>query len=234
MNNRLIALLLLPLLLFSCESQSQSTEEKAPTTNNGTIALSELAIDQQKEGIEKAYFASGCFWCTEAVFERVEGVTDVLSGYTGGEEVNPTYRQVSAARTGHAEAVVVYYKPKVVSYEQLVEFFFASHDPTQVNRQGPDVGPQYRSGIFYLNEAQKEIATTYKAKLDNSDKYSRAIATEITEAGPFYVAEAYHQDYYEQHPGNPYIINVSRPKVEKFVKEYAKYLKEPYRKQAMK
>ena len=191
--------------------------------------LANLPFDQNREGLEKAYFASGCFWCTEAIFERVRGVEVVMSGYTGGPEAFPTYQQVAGGQTGHAEAVVVYYDPEIVSYAQLVTFFFASHDPTQVDRQGPDVGPQYRSGIFYLDEAQRETAAEAKAQLDASGTYERPIATEITAAGPFYVAEPYHQDYYEQHPYNPYIIRVSRPKVEKFEREYAAFLKPEYR-----
>ena len=173
---------------------------------------------------EQAIFASGCFWCTEEVFERVVGVQAVYSGYIGGSDPNPTYREVSAGITDFAEAVVVYYDPEIVSYDLLLEFFYASHDPTQINRQGPDVGAQYRSGVFYLDEEQKTKAMTYQEKLDNSGKYDRKIATEITAASTFYLAEAYHQNYYPAHPENPYIQRVSRPKVEKFAKEYAQYL----------
>ncbi len=235
MNYRILFALLLPLLLFSCETQSQTD---AGTTSESqkvdTPELSTLEVDQQHADLSKAYFASGCFWCTEAVFERVEGVVDVLSGYTGGEEVNPTYREVSSATTGHAEAVVVYFDSEKVSYENLVKIFFGSHDPTQVNGQGPDIGPQYRSGIFYLNEEQRTTAQNVKQQLEAEGVYSKPIATEITEAGLFYVAEGYHQDYYESHQGNPYVRNVSKPKVEKFMKEFSEFLKEEYKKQAMK
>lgn len=224
----LLFVLFLPLLLASCQAQS----DKVSSRNGNAVAvdgeLTTASLDEQYTDLEKAYFASGCFWCTEAVFERVAGVVDVYSGYTGGEIEDPTYEQVSSGRTRHAEAVVVYYNPDEVSYAQLVEFFFASHDPTQINRQGPDVGPQYRSGIFYLDAEQQKIAAEYKQKLDQSGKYDRPIATEITAAGPFYVAEEYHQDYYELHPDNSYIVNVSKPKVDKFMKEYRQYLKPEY------
>lgn len=219
---------LLLFTLMSCQSRPQTAEAATASTTNGTPALASLDLDTRYDSLAKAYFASGCFWCTEAVFERVRGVADVRSGYTGGPEENPTYEQVSNHQTGHAEAVVVYYDPEVVSYEQLVEFFFASHDPTQVDRQGPDVGKQYRSGIFYLDEAQRRTAEAYKQQLDASGKYNRPIATEITAAGPFYLAEDYHQDYYARNPNQPYVYNVSRPKVEKFEKEYAQYLKPEY------
>lgn len=178
--------------------------------------------------LDTAYFASGCFWCTEAVFERVKGVHHVVSGYSGGIKENPTYREVSAGITKYAEAVRVLYNPEEITYPELVDMFFASHDPTQVNRQGPDVGKQYRSEIFFLNKEQKSVAESIKAKLDDSGKYSKPIATKITQFTNFYDAEDYHQDFYEIHPNQPYVYNVSRPKVEKFVKEYNSKLKEKY------
>ncbi|RME98331.1 MAG: peptide-methionine (S)-S-oxide reductase [Bacteroidetes bacterium] len=193
-----------------------------------TPNLSESGLNERFAGYERAIFAGGCFWCMEEVFQRVAGVQAVYSGYVGGEEVHPSYREVASGSTGHAEAVVVYYDKELVTYEQLLEFFYASHDPTQVNRQGPDVGRQYRSGVFYLNEAQREAAIKYQQQLNDSGHYNKPIATEITAAGPFYVAEAYHQDYYPQHMDNPYIQRVSKPKVEKFTKAYRAYLKPAY------
>ena len=174
--------------------------------------------------LQVATFGGGCFWCVEAIFQSLQGVEKVVSGYSGGKVPNPTYREVSSGITDFAEAVIVYYDPEVVSYDLLLEFFYASHDPTQINRQGPDVGPQYRSGVFYLDEEQKNKAISYQEKLNNSGKYSQNIATEITAASTFYLAEEYHQNYYPAHPDNPYIQRVSRPKVEKFAKEYAQYL----------
>ena len=178
--------------------------------------------------LDTAYFASGCFWCTEAVFERVKGVKDVVSGYSGGEVVNPTYQQVSAGRTDHAEAVRVAYDPGVVSYEDLVYIFFGSHDPTQLNRQGPDVGKQYRSAIFYTSAKEKAIAERIMAEL-NEKEYDGEIVTKLTPFSAFYEAEDYHQDYYEHHPNQPYIVSVSKPKVEKFMKRFKDKLKDKYK-----
>ncbi len=184
---------------------------------------------EQQERLDTAYFASGCFWCTEAVFERVNGVVDVVSGYAGGERPNPTYRQVSAGITNYAEAVRIAYDPELITYKQLIEFFYASHDPTQLNRQGPDVGRQYRSEIYFKTEEEKNLATARKKYLDESGKYDSKIETLITPYTNFYVAEEYHQNYYELHPKQPYVYSVSRPKVEKFVKEYKEFLKEKYK-----
>jgi len=179
--------------------------------------------------LDTAYFASGCFWCTEAVFERVKGVEDVVSGYSGGSSKNPTYKQVSAGLTDHAEAVRVAYDPGVVSYKDLVYIFFGSHDPTQLNRQGPDVGKQYRSAIFYRNDEEKKTASAVMDELNKSGKYSKPIVTEITEFSGFHDAEDYHQDYYELNPNQPYIVSVSKPKVEKFMKEFKDKLKKKYK-----
>lgn len=148
---------------------------------------------------ELATFAAGCFWGVEADFRNVPGVVDTLVGYTGGHTEDPTYEQVCTHTTGHAEAVQVTFDPDVISYAQLVRAFFELHDPTTLNRQGPDVGSQYRSAIFYHDEAQKETAEAVKAELDHSEKYRCPIMTEITPAEPFYVAEKYHQRYYEKH-----------------------------------
>lgn len=189
---------------------------------------SDFVVETPAE-LDTAIFASGCFWCTEAVFERVKGVHNVVSGYTGGVKENPTYREVSAGITRHAEAVRVFFDPTVVSYQELAEMFFASHDPTQVNRQGPDVGPQYRTEIFYRTNEQKETASRVKEKLNSSGKYDKPIATKITAFTNFYDAEDYHQNYYEIHPNQSYIYHVSRPKVEKFVKEYKDKLKDQYK-----
>lgn len=178
--------------------------------------------------LDTAYFAGGCFWCTEAIFERVRGVVDVVSGYAGGNNPNPTYKQVSAGITDYAEAVRIAYDPQAVTYKQLTAFFFASHDPTQLNRQGPDTGRQYRSEIFYNSDREKETAIAQKQYLDKSGKYDTEIVTLITPFTTFYEAEPYHQDYYENHPRQPYVFSVSRPKVEKFMKQYKTALKPEY------
>ena len=164
---------------------------------------------------EKATFANGCFWCTEAVFERIPGVISATSGYTGGQAPNPTYQQVCQGDTGHAEAVEIEFDPARVSFETLLETFWQSHDPTQLNRQGNDVGTQYRSAIFYHSEKQKKAAEAAIRTLDASGKYRKPIVTEVTPATAFYVAEDYHQEYFDNHRGQPYCRFVIQPKLEK-------------------
>ncbi|MCG8331853.1 MAG: peptide-methionine (S)-S-oxide reductase MsrA [Chitinophagales bacterium] len=186
-------------------------------------------INQPYEGLSNAVFAGGCFWCVEAVFERVRGVEEAISGYAGGSTPNPTYKKVSYGNSDHAEAVIVYYDPAKVNYEELLTAFFSGHDPTQLNRQGPDVGRQYRSGIYYNNKEQKEAAEAFIKKLDESGKFSKPIVTEVEPLGNFYVAEGYHQEYYELHPTQPYVASVSRPKVEKFIKAHPELLKDDYK-----
>ncbi len=178
-------------------------------------------------GVKKdtAVFGTGCFWCTEAVFQELKGVIKVTSGYTGGTVPNPSYEAVCSGNTGHAEALRIVYDPAVITYDELLEVFFESHDPTTLNRQGNDVGTQYRSAIFYENEFQKEKALHYKRELDKSQAYKNPIVTEITPAKPFYVAEDYHQDYYRLHGSQPYCSFVIRPKVEKFEKVFKDKLK---------
>ena len=174
---------------------------------------------------DTAVFGTGCFWCTEAVFQELKGVIKVTSGYTGGTVPNPSYEAVCTGNTGHAEALRIIYDPAVITYDELLEVFFESHDPTTLNRQGNDVGTQYRSAIFYENDFQKEKALHYKRELDKSQAYKNPIVTEITPAKPFYVAEDYHQDYYRLHGTQPYCTFVIRPKVEKFEKVFKDKLK---------
>ncbi len=165
---------------------------------------------------EKATFGSGCFWCTEAVFQRVRGVKSVSSGYAGGRVPNPTYHQVSGGNTGHAEAVQITYDPSLVSYAELLEIFWKTHDPTTPDQQGNDYGPQYRSVIFTHNEEQQKLANEYKKKLNEAGIWKDPIVTEITPFSNFYTAEKYHQDYYNQNPNQPYCRFVIVPKLEKF------------------
>ena len=226
--------LLFTFLLFSTSCESQKTAQQT-TTSTQTVAanpepvagLTIEELDKNYKGYEKAYLAGGCFWCTEAALDRIQGVIDVHSGYAGGEEINPTYREVAAGKTGHAEAIVVYYDPEVITYPEILDVFFVAHDPTQLNRQGPDVGTQYRSTIFPLGEEQERIAREKIAALNASGKFSKPLATTIEDPIVFYLAEAYHQDYYED-PSNPnqgYVQNVSRPKVEKVMKVFKDRLK---------
>jgi peptide-methionine (S)-S-oxide reductase len=182
-------------------------------------------IENQNEKLAKATFGSGCFWCTEAIFERVKGVSSVISGYTGGSVKNPTYEQVSDGNTGHAEVTQITYDPGVVTYDELLEIFWKTHDPTTLNRQGADVGTQYRSAIFYHNENQKQKAEFYKLELDKSGAWKDPIVTEISPLGDFYTAENYHQDYYENNPTQGYCAYVIAPKVDKFEKVFKDKLK---------
>ena len=180
------------------------------------------------QGIEKAYFASGCFWCVEAIFDSVEGVQEAHSGYSGGKTKNPTYNQIGYGNTGHAEAVEVIYDPKVVSFKTLVEVFFGSHDPTTLNRQGPDRGTQYRSVAFYQNDTEKIAIDSHIVKLIEEEVYSNKIVTEVTPLVKFYYAEEYHQDYEKINPENSYVRNVSIPRLNRFKAKYPHLLKKAH------
>jgi peptide-methionine (S)-S-oxide reductase len=177
------------------------------------------------EGTELATFGSGCFWCTEAVFQQMKGVKKVESGYSGGHVKNPTYRQVCEGDTGHAEVVQVTFDPKVISYPELLEVFWRSHDPTTRNRQGNDAGPQYRSVIFYHSERQKQLAERYKQKIDAAGVFSKPLVTEIEPFTVFYIAEQDHQNYYANNPRAGYCRVIIGPKVEKIRKVFQEKLK---------
>jgi len=176
-----------------------------------------------------AYFASGCFWCVEAIFESVKGVEEAVSGYAGGHTKNPTYESTGRGDTGHAEAVAVYYNPKIVSFETLVKVYYGSHNPTTVNGQHPDYGSQYRSIVFYNNEQEKRIINLMIAKL-NKEVYNGKIATEVQKFTKFYKAEEYHQDFEKRNPNQPYVKAVSIPRLNRFKKKFPELLKE-YEKQ---
>lgn len=215
------------LSLLGCNAQNNKTATPQKKTDVVPIGIYEKGKGYEK--LEVATFAGGCFWCTEASFERINGVVDVVSGYSGGEEQYPTYEEVGYEKTGHAEAIQIYYDPEKVKYNTLLEVLFIAHDPTQLNRQGPDVGPQYRSAIFYHNDDQKKAAEATIKRLDESGLFKKPIVTQVAAYKEFWVAEKYHQDYYEHHPDNPYVANVSRPKVEKVEKVFAAILKEQYK-----
>ena len=178
-----------------------------------------------KEGMEVATFAGGCFWCTEAVFLEIKGVEKVVSGYIGGKTVNPTYKDICTGETGHAEAIQITYNPNEVAFEDLLEVFFATHDPTTLNRQGADVGTQYRSEIFYHSEAQKTKAENYIQLLEKEKLYDKKIVTKVSSATVFYPAEDYHQNYYNQNSSQGYCQMVIAPKLEKLRKYYKSKLK---------
>ena len=175
--------------------------------------------------LETATFGAGCFWCIEAVFLQVEGVHKVVSGYTGGTTVNPTYQAVCMGMTGHAEVIQIQFDPDVISYEELLGVFWHTHDATTLNQQGADVGTQYRSAIFYHTEAQQRITEKSKAEMDASDMWDAPIVTEITPIDVFYSAEDYHQDYFQLNPNQPYCQFVIHPKMQKFTKDFKDKLK---------
>lgn len=174
---------------------------------------------------EKATFGMGCFWCTEAIFQKLKGVISVKSGYEGGKIAKPTYEEVCTGLTGHAEVIEITFDPAKISYDDLLEVFWKSHDPTTLNRQGADVGTQYRSVVFYHSAQQKEIATKYKEELNKSKAFGKNVVTAIEEAKPFYVAENYHQNYYKNNANAPYCRAVIQPKIDKLEKIFKSKLK---------
>jgi peptide-methionine (S)-S-oxide reductase len=175
---------------------------------------------------EIATIGGGCFWCTEAVYEEVKGIIDVVSGYAGGSVINPSYREVTTGRTGHAEVVQIRFNPEVISYKEVLEIFFKTHDPTTLNRQGADVGTQYRSVIFYHSDDQKAIALELINSLNSSGIFNTRIVTQVNKYDHFYLAEDYHQDYFRKNPNQGYCQAVINPKMNKFRKEFSSKLKE--------
>ncbi|OIQ21886.1 peptide-methionine (S)-S-oxide reductase MsrA [Lacinutrix sp. MedPE-SW] len=218
-----ILLLLTVSLFFSCKNTAQNINKTAEKQDVKTATPVQVPLENGKA---KAYFASGCFWCVEAVYESVKGVEESISGYAGGHTKNPTYESSNTGRTGHAEAVEVIYNPDVVSFATLVDVYFASQNPTQVNGQGPDRGSQYRSIIFYQNNKQKEIIERKKEAL--AKKIGKPIAAEVYPFQKFWIAEDYHQDYEKLHPNNPYIKNVSVPRLKRFQAKMPEVIKEKH------
>lgn len=214
---KLISLFVLT-VLFSCQHSAQSSKEQDVIKNAEPIEV------QIKNGKARAYFASGCFWCVEAVYESVKGVDEVINGYAGGHTKNPTYEASNTGRTGHAEAVEVIYDPNIVSFSTLVDVYFASQNPTQVNGQGPDRGSQYRSILFYQNDEQKQIIESKKEAL--AKKLNAKIAAEVYPFQKFWKAEDYHQNYERLHPNNSYIQGVSIPRLNRFKQKMPEVLKE--------
>jgi peptide-methionine (S)-S-oxide reductase len=215
-----IYLITLLLVSISCQPKSKTAKLalKEPTPEKVMLT------DQQLQDYETAYFASGCFWCVEAIFESVKGVKEVVSGYSGGTEKNPTYEEVAYGRTRHAEAVEVYYDPKVISFQKLVQVFFGSHDPTSLNRQGPDKGAQYRSIAFYKNEDEKKIIED-KIAILNEELAPEKVAAEVMKFEKFWVGEDYHQDYEKLHPNQGYIQAVSVPRLKRFQAKFPDLIK---------
>ncbi|WP_417860101.1 peptide-methionine (S)-S-oxide reductase MsrA [Winogradskyella sediminis] len=204
-------------LVFNCHNQAQVNPKQQ------AIIDAEPVFVPFKDGKAKAYFASGCFWCVEAVYESVKGVEEVISGYSGGFTEKPTYEASNTGKTGHAEAVEVIYNPKIISFSELVDVYFGSQNPTQVNGQGPDHGSQYRSIIFYQNDEQKKIIEDKKAAL--AQALNATIAAEVYPFQKFWIAEDYHQNYERLHPNQSYIRNVSIPRLNKFKAKFPGLLK---------
>ena len=188
------------------------------------LLIFNIWFNDTNQKYKKAYFASGCFWCVESIYENLKGVKEVNSGYSGGKTTDPTYRQVMSGRTGHAEAIEVIYNPSEITFKTLVNVFFGSHDPTTLNKQGPDRGTQYRSIAFYENSIEKEIIENSITELLFNKTYYN-ITTEVLKFKAFYLAEEYHQDYKKKNPYNPYILNVSAPRINKFKIDYSELLK---------
>jgi peptide-methionine (S)-S-oxide reductase len=221
MNTKIVKSLVYVLLcnIFTSCAQKPGSNKNSETMNKDNKIMN-------TEGLETATFANGCFWCTEAIFQDLKGVEKVTSGYTGGTVKNPGYREVCTGSTGHAECLQILYDPKKISFEELLEVFWKTHDPTTLNQQGNDVGTQYRSAIFYHNERQKELAEKYKKELNDSGAYNNPVITEISPFTVFYPAEDYHQQYFNLHGSEPYCNYVIQPKVEKFRKVFKDKLKQ--------
>ena len=207
-------------LLFSCQNSAQNSTKQEALINTDPVVV------PLEDGYAKAYFASGCFWCVEAIYESVKGVKESISGYSGGHTENPTYQSSNTGRTGHAEAVEIIYDPNVVSFSTLVDVYFASQNPTQVNGQGPDRGSQYRSIIFYQNDEQKNIILKKKEAL--AKQLDATIAAEVYPFQKFWVGEDYHQNYERLHPNQSYIRAVSIPRLRRFQAKMPEVLKEKH------
>jgi peptide-methionine (S)-S-oxide reductase len=232
MQKPIIPFILITLLAAGAFIMYRGIYDMKPTTESKSVLTQSIPAKQpvtsppaeQKE-LATATFGTGCFWCTEAVFQQLKGVQSVTSGYTGGKVKNPTYQQVCSGETGHAEVVQVVYDPKVLSFDELLEVFWKTHDPTTLNQQGHDVGTQYRSAIFYHDAEQKKLAEEYKLKLDKSGAFNRPIVTEITAVSEFYPAEQYHQNYYNENNNAGYCQYVIQPKLDKFKQVFKDKLK---------
>lgn len=218
--------LLILLILFTCTCQPKAQQSGAGVERHPELFTEADTITMADEQAV-ATFGAGCFWCVEAIFQRLNGVKSVVSGFSGGHVSNPTYQQVITGSTGHAEVIQITYDPELVTYARLLEIFWMTHDPTTLNRQGNDVGPQYRSAVFYHNEEQKRLAEHYKMQIDAAEVYPKPIVTEITPFEAFFEADDYHQNYFNNNPDQAYCSFVIRPKVEKFKKIFSDRLAEP-------
>lgn len=225
--NNLLQKILRPAVLFlltgigiSCSSAAHSNE------NQSTLKAMGESTFSGNDKYQVATLGNGCFWCTEAVFQRLDGVVHVESGYSGGHIKNPAYREVCNGTTGHAEVLRIQFNPEEISFEEILEVFFATHDPTTLNRQGNDVGTQYRSAIFYHDDAQKDVAERAVKAANQSGAWPDPVVTEVSPLINYYPAEDYHQNYFNNHPNQPYCSMLIGPKIEKFKKQFSEKLKE--------
>jgi peptide-methionine (S)-S-oxide reductase len=218
MKNFIFSFITTSLLLTACAQKKVSIVD----SEKNITQLKKTDKSMQKD---TATFANGCFWCTEAIFQQLKGVDTVISGYSGGHVENPTYEQVCNKKTGHAEALRIVFDPKVISFDELLEIFWSTHDPTTLNQQGNDVGPQYRSVVFYHNDFQKDRAEHFKAELEKAKAFDKPIVTAVEPFTNFYAAEDYHQNYFKTNGNQPYCHFVIRPKVEKFEKAFKDKIK---------
>ena len=228
MRKFVFVLFLLPLVIAAQMNSCDAASSSKPTTTE--TAAPESPIPERTElvgGKETATLAGGCFWCTEAIFKELRGVERVESGYSGGKVTNPTYEQVSSGTTGHAESIQITFDPKVISFKELLEVFFVTHDPTTLNQQGADMGTQYRSAVFYHSKEQKRMAEEVIKEITDQKIYSAPIVTKLEPFNAFYKAEEYHQNYYERNPDKGYCRIVIEPKVLKFRKHFIDKLKKP-------
>ncbi|MDT0540804.1 peptide-methionine (S)-S-oxide reductase MsrA [Croceitalea sp. P059] len=216
-------IVLVPLIMLFVSCQAKVKDK--PLTENQLTEKTILSAEVLQK-YDTAYFASGCFWCVEAVFESVKGVKEVVSGYSGGKEQNPTYEQVAYGRTGHAEAVEIFYDSKIISFEELVQVFFGSHDPTTYNRQGPDRGAQYRSIAFFKNNSEEKAIRNYIEALEKEMLYDAPIVTQVVAFEKFWKAEEYHQDFERNNPNQSYVRAVSVPRLNRFKANFKSFLKE--------
>lgn len=203
-------------------------ENQKEKPNGDVVRINDYKTGSDVTNLSKAVFAGGCFWCTEASFQQIEGVVESISGYSGGHVDFPTYRSVCEETTGHAEAIFIYYDESKINYDELLDIFFDAHDPTTLNRQGPDVGESYRSAIFTIGDEQEKLVAA-KIETLNKERFDNKIVTQVVPYEEFWVAEAYHQDYFWSHPTQSYVANVSKPKVDKVAKKYKSRLKSEYK-----
>lgn len=223
--NLYLILTFLTISFISCSRKDAELNSASDKSKSKDSVSNNYIVKTDTSNLSKATFAAGCFWCEEAVFESINGVSEVISGYAGGNSKNPTYKEVGTGSTGHAESFQVYYDTAIIDYKTLLKVYFASLDPTQVNGQGPDNGTQYRSVIFYRNDSEKILADDFIKELTDSKKYDKPIAVEVIPFTEFWIAEKYHQDFVKNNPAEPYVLHESIPRLKRTQKQIPDLLK---------